>query len=170
MELTFSRKTIAAFAAVLVLILLVIGGYFAWKNGMINQWLSLNANPASPTGEPALKALSSIYAPNISADENAWESQICANMTSEGCKVFKGIYAPTIWNAAKVGTISNTTISFVGIAEKMKDGEQVWKLSTSNKAQPWLYAQVAQDPTSHKWLLVRLLFSQEAQARYGNQP
>ena len=165
MELTLSRnKLIAIGIAALVVIALAGGAYFVLNKGL----LALGAtDPAPSTNEPAFQALHTIFAPDVSAGEDAWESQVCEGMTKAGCNLFKGLYAPTIWQAAKAGKIGKETLAFVAVQEKLPNGGQVWKLATSNQDQPYLYAQVAQDPTTYNWMLVRILFAQEAQARYG---
>ena len=174
MELTLSRnKLIAIGIAVLVVIVLAVTVYFVFNKGL----LSLGAkDPAPSTNEPAFKALNTIFTPDVSAGEDAWESQVCAGMTKDGCNLFKKLYAPTIWQAAQAGQISKVSLTFAAVQEKLPNlpstgtsasGGQVWKLSTGNKDQPYLYAQVAQDPTTRNWMLVRILFAQEAQARYG---
>ncbi len=177
MEITLSRKTLSIAAATAVL-LLGVGGWFAWRNGLLNQLLPTTVAAAAPAPtEPAFAALSAMYSPNMNAPESAWESQVCAGMTSDGCNLFEKMYAPAIWSAAKAGKISKMTLAFVSVAQTLPDtpntgastssGEQVWKLSTSDQFSPYVYAQVQQDSATHQWMLVRLLFSQEAQARYG---
>ncbi len=174
MELTLSRnKWIAIGITALVVIVLAVSVYFVSSKGL----LSLGArNPAPSTNEPAFKALNTIFTPDVSAGEDAWESQVCGGMTKDGCNLFKKLYAPTIWQAAQAGQINKVSLTFVAVQEKLpiiqNTGtgiieDQVWKLSTDNKNQPYLYAQVAQDLATHNWLLVRILFAQEAQARYG---
>lgn len=169
-EITLSRKTVAIVSVVSILLILGGGGYYIWTRGVLQHWLDANLTASQPpSDEPTLIAVSTIYSPNQFAGDRAWETQVCANMTVEGCQLFKSAYAPSIWNAVRSGRISvPVSIIFVGIAEKLPDGEQVWKLSTSDSANPWIYVQVTKDPVSQKWLLARLLFSQEAQLRYGN--
>ena len=162
MELTFSRKTITAVIAVLIVLALLGGGYFAWNRGLTNR-----TSPAPSMSEPAFQAIADTFSPNISAGETTWEKQVCTNMTSDGCTLFKGLYADVLWNAAQSGNVPKAKFTYVNVAEKVSDTSQVWKLSTSDSAQPWLYVQVGQDPVSHKWMLMRVLFDQEAQARYG---
>lgn len=167
MEITLSRKTLFIAAATTVL-LLGVGGWFAWNNGLLNQWMPTTAAAAPAPSEPALLALSAMYSPNTNAPENTWESLVCAGMTSDGCNLFKSMYAPVIWSAAQAGKMPKASIAFVGVADKLpNDGGQVWKLSTSNLASPYVYIQVQQDAAMHQWMLMRVLFAQEAQARYG---
>ena len=57
MEITLSRRTIAAVIAALILLALAAGGYFAWRNGLLTAWLSPNVTPAAPSADqPAFKA------------------------------------------------------------------------------------------------------------------
>ena len=170
MEITLSRRTkIAAMIAALVLLSLAAGGYFAWRNGLLSAWLSLNATTAAPSADqPVFQATKSFLDPNVSAGEKAWEAQTCANMTAEGCQIFKSLYASMMWSAAQSGKSPKVSLAFARVAEKLSDGSQIWKLSTANTAHPWLYEQVAQDPSTQQWMLIRVLSDQEAQTRYGN--
>ncbi|MBI1793379.1 MAG: hypothetical protein HYR70_04220 [Chloroflexi bacterium] len=170
MEITFSRRTIILIILAVALLLAGAGGYYAWRSGLLNLWSGTAAVSAAPASdEPALTAIGAIYSPDVKAGRDAWESQVCANMTADGCQLFQKVYASAIWNAAQAGVIpANLSISFVGIAEETQDGQQVWKLSTSSTATPWIYALVAREKTTKKWMLVRLLFAQEEQALYGN--
>ena len=170
MEITLSRKNIAIVCVVAAFLILGSSGYYVWTEGMLKPWLPTNVIPSQPPlDEPALTAVSTIYSPNLSAGNHAWEEQVCAGMTVDGCQLFKTTYAPSIWTAAQAGRMAvPVSIIFASVAEKLPDGEQVWRLSTSDSADPWIYIQVAKDPISQKWLLARLLFSQEVQLRYGN--
>jgi len=171
MEITLSRRTTAAVIAALILLALAAGGYFAWRNGLLSAWLFPNVTTAAPSADQsAFKATESFLDPNVSAGEKMWEAQTCANMTPEGCQIFKNVYASMMWRAAQSGKSPKVSLTFAGVAEKLSDGSQIWKLSTANTAHPWLYEQVAQDPSTQHWMLVRVLSDQEAQTRYGNQP
>ena len=169
MEITLSRKTIAAMIAALILLGLAVSGYFAWRNGLLTAWLSPNVTPPPPfANQPAFQATKLFLDPNVSGDEKTWEAQTCANMTADGCQIFKNLYASAMWSAAKSGKSPKVSLAFVNVAEKLSDGSQIWKLSTSNTTHPWLYEQVVQDASTQQWMLIRILSDQDAQTRYGN--
>ncbi len=166
MDITLSKRNITLGVLVLALLLVVgAGGYYAWKNGLLSP---TTASAAPSANEPALLAVAAIYAPDINAGQAAWESKVCADMTADGCQLFKNMYSAPIWNAAQAGTMpAGVSFRFVGVAEKLQDGEQVWKLSSSNVLASPIYIMVAQDAATREWLLVRPLLDQEAKARYG---
>ncbi|HUI87305.1 MAG TPA: hypothetical protein VLX61_01145 [Anaerolineales bacterium] len=166
MEVTLSRKTLLWSITILVL---VAGAWIAsvpWRNGLFTQWMARSNAPS--TSEPAFSAVNSMFAPNTSS-EGAWEQQVCAGMTPDGCKLFEDLYGPAIWGMVSTGKLPKTTFTYAGVAQEVSRTDQVWKLHTSNAAQPWLYVEVSQDSTAHPWLLLRILFDQEAQARYGGR-
>jgi hypothetical protein len=168
MEITLSRRTIAAGIAALVVLALAAGGYFAWRNGLLSAWLSKTTPTVPSADQPAFKATELFLDPNVSGGEKTWEAQTCANMTAEGCQIFKSVYASTMWSAAQSGKSPKVSLTFAGVAEKLSDGSQIWKLSIANIAHPWLYEQVVQNPSTQQWMLIRILSDQEAQTRYGN--
>jgi hypothetical protein len=164
MEIALSRKTVISIALALALLLVGGGGYYMWKNGLTSP----TAAAAPAPSEPALAAIAALYSPDVNAGQAAWETKVCADMTADGCQLFKNMYSTPIWSAAQAGKLhAGISFSFVGVAEKLKNGEQVWKLSSSDALTPTIYIEVAQDAATHKWLLVRVLFDQEAKTRYG---
>ena len=170
MEVTLSKKYIALIATILAVIILG-SGYYAWSQGWLAQWLPANdtvAATAPSANEPALLAANTIYSPDLNAGQPARESKVCAEMTAQGCELFKNMYSTPIWNAAKSGALpANISLSFASVAEKLKDGSQVWKLASSSALASPIYILVSQDPTTHRWMMVRTLFDQEVKARYG---
>ena len=169
MEITLSRKTVTVAISALILLALCAGGYFAWRNGSLSAWLSPNVTPvAASANQPAFQATQLFLDPNESTGEKTWELQTCADMTAEGCQIFKSLYASTMWSAAQAGKSPKVSLAFVSVAEKLSDGSQIWKLSTADTAHPWLYEQVMQNPSNQQWMLIRILSDQEAQTRYGN--
>jgi hypothetical protein len=166
MEITLSKKKIISFAAIIVLVALGIFGYFTSRSGRANH---VDASAAPSLNEPAFTAIGTIFSPDVSSGIDAWETRACANMTADGCTIFKNIYSSALWDAAQSGTLATgQSIAYVSVAENLKDGGQVWKLSTSNPASPFMFVQVEKDPATQKWLLVRVLFDQEARTRYGS--
>ena len=164
MEVTFSRKTISNGVGLLLIAAVLLGGYYAWSQGMLDRWLTGPTPPTQPVTEPAIQSLTALYAP--SGERAEWEGQVCAGMTAEGCQLFHTLFANPIWNSALNGKTSSVT--FIEIAETLADGSQVWKTSvTTNDASLPVYIHVTQNETS-RWLLNRVLFAQEA-AKYENK-
>jgi len=168
MDITLSRRNITLGILALTLLLVGGGGYYARSKGLLDQWLYPTKETVLAADEPALLAVAAIYSPDTNAGQAAWESKVCADMTTDGCQLFKNMYSAPIWNSAKAGTIpKSASFSFIGVAEKLPDGGEVWKLSSSDALVPAIYIMVAQDSATHKWMLVRALFNQEVKARYG---
>jgi len=166
MDITLSKRNITLGVLVLALLLVGGGGYYAWSKGLLDQWLNPTRETIPAADEPALLAVAAIYSPDINAGQAAWESKICADMTTDGCQLFKNMYSAPIWSAAQAGKIpAGASFRFIGVAERLPDGSEVWKLSSSNALASSIYILVAQDSATHKWMLVRTLFEQEAKVR-----
>ena len=167
MEVTFSRKTVFWYAAIIILLVGGLIACFQWGNGLFSAWIAKSNTPSA--NEPAFSAVDSMFTPNISSGERAWEMKTCAGMTPDGCKLFENMYGQAIWGMASASKLQKTTFTYAGVAQEVSGTNQVWKLSTSNTMWPWLYIEVTQDPKTHQWVLERILFDQEAQARYGSK-
>ena len=164
MEVTFSRKTISNGFGLLLIAAVLLGGYYAWSQGMLERWLTGPTPQTQPVTEPAIQSLTALYAP--SGERVQWEGQVCAGMTEQGCQLFRTLFANPIWNSALHGKTSSVT--FIEIAETLADGSQVWETSvTTSAASLPVYIHVTQNETS-RWLLNRVLFAQEA-AKYESQ-
>jgi len=165
MEFILSRKQMIAVGIVLILLAFAAGGYFAWSRGAMLASLKFDTPSLS---EPVFSAIDSMFTASVTS-ESAWERQVCAGMTVDGCKLFENMYGPAIWSAVSAGRLPKTTFTYAETVQKVSPTDEVWKLSTNNTAQPWFYIEVSQEPTMHQWLLVRILFDQEVQARYGSK-
>ena len=65
MEITLSRNTITNFIGSLLLAVVLFSGYFAWKQGMLDKWLSASEiSHMVPADEPAIESLKIMYSPN----------------------------------------------------------------------------------------------------------
>ena len=164
MEVTFSRKTISNGVGLILIVAALFGGYYAWSQGMLDHWLTGAMPQTQPVNEPAIQSLTALYAP--SGERAQWEGQVCAGMTEQGCQLFHTLFANPIWNSALNGKTSSVT--FIDIAETLKDGSQVWKTEVADGETTLpVYIHVAQNDAG-QWLLNRMLFAQEA-AKYENQ-
>lgn len=167
MELTLSRKIITQiFACIVSIIVLIMIGYAAYSNGLLDRWLAkdMQASTVVTTEEPAMQALVAFYTPDITGEQVVWENNVCAGMSAEGCDLFRNMYAPALWKTARSDP-PHATVFFLSIAETLQDGSQIWmvNLTTAETSEP-IYIHVVQSETG-KWLLHRVLFAQEA-AKY----
>jgi len=165
MEITISRKsTVRTIAFAIIILAVISGGYFAWKSGLLDSLFTQTQTvSAAPADEPAMKSMTAIYSP--SGERAEWETQVCAGMTEKGCELFHAMFANPIWNSALNGKTSSVT--FIEIAETLKDGSQVWKTEVADGETTLpVYIHVTQNDAG-QWLLNRVLFAQEA-AKYEN--
>ncbi len=171
MEITISRERILRLASILFLLsALIAGSLWAKSQGFLDYLFTLDGRSSTPGPEvPAMQAVETFYSPNLDIGQENWEEKVCTNMTPDGCLLFRQFYAPTIWDSAQSGKVpSDISIDFIDIAEKVKDGSQVWKLRiTSKLTSAVIYIHVVKDLATPRWLLERVMFSQEAEARYG---
>lgn len=169
MEIEFSSSRLRAFILLVLCTLSILlifqkartdedfrSGFFSLLSRMI---------PAEDSGpddqQPAIQALAVIY--NPAGEQTSWEQSVCANMTLEGCDLFKFYYAPAIWQS-KVG---GSDPHFIEVAETLEDGSQIWQadVTLNGEVQPlFLHVQKREDG---QWALARLLFEEEA-AKYEN--
>ncbi len=162
MEISLSRKSFTNIIGLILITLVLIGGYYAWSHGLLDRWLDGGTPQTQPVTDPAIQSLAAFYAP--SGDRVQWEEQVCAGMTVKGCQLFRALYANPLWNSAQGQTAS---VAFIAVAETLEDGSQIWKtdVTTSDSTLP-VYIHVSQNEAG-QWLLNRVLFEQEA-AKYEN--
>lgn len=159
MEITLSKKTLVNAVSGLLVVLAVVGGYYVWTQGLLQEWFPrAEAVQAAQADEPALTSLESMYSP--SGERAEWEARVCAGMSEKGCVVFKGMYAEAIWKSPQKGRTASA--AFIEVAETFEDGSQVWKteITLDGTILP-VYIHVVQNEEG-KWLLNRVLFEQEA--------
>ncbi len=153
---------------VVLAIALATAFYWAYSNDLFDHWLTNDDQASIPMAEvPAMQALATFYAPDVTNEQNAWEGKVCTGMSVEGCKLFRKIYAPALWKTAQSKPL-NTTVAFLSVVETLDDSSQIWKVNlTAADISKQIYVHVTQDE-SGKWLLNRVLFAQEA-TKYENQ-
>ena len=163
MEITLSERTIekiiliASLAAVAIFV-----GAWAWSSKS-GKW---DATPAAAVdlSQPAITALTDFYNPDHTGERSAWEDKVCANMTGDGCLLFRKTYAPAIWQSPQQVP---ALVSFGEIVESLEDGTQIWKVNVEIGALSTpVYIHVEEGQAG--WLLVRVLFDEEAKTRYGD--
>jgi hypothetical protein len=163
MEITLSRKNIKKIVSILILAAVVIvAGAWAWAF-QSRQW---NATPTAAVdlSQPAISALTDFYNPDRSGDRLVWEDKVCANMTGDGCLLFRKTYAPAIWQSQQQVPAQ---VSFGEVVESLEDGAQIWKVNVEIGALSTpVYIHVVEGQAG--WLLARVLFEDEARARYGD--
>ena len=160
MNSTISKTSTPRTIAILVIFTLLAWGVnWALSNGLPARWFS--NPPAIETDQPALQAVAAIYAVDPTGEKSAWEDSVCLGMTAKGCALFRAMYAPVIWKAATQRNEVSVTLPHV--METLEDGAQIWRVSVAVNAVPAeIYVRVEADPASDRWLLERILFTQEA--------
>lgn len=159
MEITISKKNVMI--GVFAVFLLAVAAYFAPQAidaVLESQWFAEPVPVMDYDNQPAFSALETMFATGIT-DRAAWESAVCADMTVDGCQVFKAVYAGTIWKMEKAGA----NASFSQIVDKFEDGSQIWRtdVTLGADAPKPIYIHVEKNE-SGEWLLVRVLFAEEA--------
>jgi hypothetical protein len=154
MEITFTKSRLIGAA----ILLLFIAIFLAYQFGLFAYFTP--ATPAAGVNEynaqPAMKALATIYSP--SGDQAVWEQAACLNMTPDGCVLFKAYYAPAIWKSG----VNGANTGFVEVRAELEDGSQVWQADTTINGAPqplFIHVQKREDG---QWVLVRILFEEEA--------
>ena len=186
MDITISRKKTMQLGFGLVLVAMLIGlGLWARNNGL-DRFLVAEQQSETSDSEPPLKTISIIYAPDLKGGREAWYAQVCAGMSAQGCELFKSLYGPSLWNALESSLINPIEAQAVMLeeVETLEDGRQVWKVGftvlDSPKARETqdvpnppqeisgdIYVEVTRDQETSHWLLDRILFEEEVEARYG---
>ncbi len=180
MEIRVSRKPLIA--VLIAAPLLAASGIAIWQSGWYGKIAALFSptpaaaqSVASPDAQAVTDAVTTIYTLDYSLPAEQWESSVCAQMTPEGCHVFELLYAPAIRQVVE-GDQVQTGCSVQVVKLVTDQGEsRVWLLMVTLE-NPWqgletptqqVYAEVSRDPVSGKWLLERVLFEEEAAARYS---
>ena len=84
-------------------------------------------------------------------------------MTGDGCLLFRQTFADVIWQSPQQVPAA---VSFGETIESLGDETQVWKVNVEiGTVSTPVYIHVEKGEAG--WLLARVLFDEEAQARYG---
>src|SRR5512134_3476874 len=119
MEITITRKQIVQILTGLALaVIMVAAGYLIYSKNLFAAWFTKGLQPSASmmTEEPALQALVAFYSPDVTGEQAAWEDKVCAGMTTEGCDLFRKMYSPALWKAARSESL-NAIASFLSVAE-----------------------------------------------------
>ncbi|WKZ38302.1 MAG: hypothetical protein QY332_10210 [Anaerolineales bacterium] len=166
MELVLPKEKLQKASIILLVVIGLAAIAFRVNWGGAMDGLFSLFQPAVHAGEfedePALSAVKAIFAPG--ADQSAWEESVCANMTKDGCQIFKTIYAKPLFDMPRGGV----SVTFVKVADELDDGTKVWLIKVvppDGNPMP-VYAHVSQNE-SGDWVLIRVLFDQETE-KYAN--
>jgi NAD-dependent oxidoreductase involved in siderophore biosynthesis len=182
MEINISRQRIKSIALVTVVVAsLITCSLYFWKTDILGTLLKpYQPEPVIfdlPLESKAIMAVARMYAPDATMDKEVWQKQVCGGMTEEGCQLFQSTYAPVIWASAQTKPIGADQVKNI---KKIEDGDggHFWKLSMvvfeGKEGEHYtehnfdVYAQVSRTE-SGEWLLERILFDDEVQARYGSK-
>lgn len=186
MDITLSRTKIKQFSLVALSLITLVGiGLAAWSNGTLDRFLVAEHQELTVAPGSLLTTIENIYTPDLSGGQEAWYTQVCEGMSEQGCELFKGMFGATIWGALESGTIAPIEAQVVLLEEVeiLEDGRQVWKIGftvldlsdvrpTQDVPEPReitgeIYIEVSYDQGTNRWLMDRILFDQEVEARYG---
>ena len=162
MELTLSKDTLRKMYLALFLVATLAIAVIAGK------WLEARQAPkagasAVDLSQPAITALTDFYNPDRNGERVAWEDKVCANMTGDGCLLFRQTFADVIWKSPQQVPAA---VTFGETIESLDDQTQVWKVNVEIGAVSTpVYINVEKGEAG--WLLARVLFEEEAKARYG---
>jgi len=162
MEITLPKEILKKIYLALFLVAMLAIAVIAGK------WLEVRQAPkagasAVDLSQPAITALTDFYNPDRSGERAAWEDKVCANMTGDGCLLFRQTFADVIWQSPQQVPAA---VSFGETIESLGDETQVWKINVEIGAVSTpVYIHVEKGEAG--WLLARVLFDEEAQARYG---
>jgi hypothetical protein len=177
MDITISQNKIKnVILAIALLFLIGAGGYYAWKNNLLERFLPKQELTGT---EPALKAVATFYAPNLDNGYEAWLAQVCAGMSADGCGLLRAMYGEAVWKAfeGSGAKLIQSQAAIIEDVETLDNDHHVWKLGVivlsvdsqdAQKITPLeTYVQVSFNKESGTWLLERILFNQEIKERYG---
>jgi hypothetical protein len=177
MDITISQKKIKNIILTVALFLAIgAGGYYAWKNNLLERFLPKQEIKGM---EPALNAVAAFYAPNLDDGYDAWLAQVCAGMSADGCGLLRAMYGDIVWKAfeGSGARFVQSQAMILEDVEVLNNGHHIWKLgvtvvSVNPQAEQKInqlqtYAQVSFNKESEKWLLERILFDQEIKERYA---
>lgn len=188
MEINISRKTLKKIALVIaVVICLSVGAVYLWYSGLLDTDLMnflAGRKKAEhimfdlPPEAPVSVALARLYAPDLNQTFEEWQDEVCKGMTENGCNLFLNMYAPAVWSTTQSQPVGADQVDFLEDIEILDDGRHVWKFKVTvfeglegeeyTEKSFTVFTEVVQS-SPDKWLLDRILFDQEAQARYGGQ-
>lgn len=162
MELTIPRSALKKVVLILILAAAAIVAV-AWTWSIKSRQWNATPTAAVDLSQPAITALTNFYNPDHTGESSAWEDKVCANMTGDGCLLFRKMYAPAIWQSPQQVP---AVISFGEVVESLDDQAQVWLINVEiGTVSTPVYIHVEKGEAG--WLLTRVLFEDEAQARYG---
>jgi hypothetical protein len=163
MEIQLSRKflrNVIILAVILIAGILAYSAYMAFFTPSESQENELQPTSAD---SPALQALVVLYSPNPDQPEQ-WMENVCQGMTSDGCELFRSLYASSILkgdqgqDATASVTVQNANVEDFG------DGRRIWQTKIEiGKELIDVFIEVELLDT--QWYLRRVLFQEEA-ARY----
>ena len=130
-----------------------------------------------PPEHMVLTSVAAFNSPNPEYGIHAWQDQVCAGMTTQGCDAFNTLYASATWEAVSGIPVGATFVQLVEEVDSQKDGHHFWKL----EVQAWVgqegdytehafdvYVDVVQNEDSGLWLLDRILLDEDAKSRYAS--
>lgn len=164
MEIQLSRKFLRnaiILAVVLIAGILAYSAYIAFFTPRESEEKEL---PIANLDTPALKSLVALYSPNPDQPEQ-WMENVCQGMTTDGCELFRSLYAPSILarRAQGQGATATVTVQNANV-EDFGDGRRIWQTQVEMGKEP-IDVFIEVELQENQWYLRRVLFQEET-ARY----
>jgi hypothetical protein len=161
METQLSRKFLRNIIILVVILIAGILAYSAYMAFFTPRESQENELPPASADSPALQALVVLYSPNPDQPEQ-WMNNVCQGMTTDGCELFRSLYAPSILNGGDQGQDATASVTVQNAnVEDFGDGRRIWLTKIEIGKEPIdVYIEVELLDT--QWYLRRVLFQEEA--------
>ena len=186
MEINLSPDTVKKWIAVLVLLVLAIGAFYAIQNGLLDDLAAIISGQHDieqqehPGMDAAITGIEAVFTLDYEESEEDWLARVCAVSTESGCTMAETWLAPSMTKIktdaqAKTGSsadairLVDSGVETDGVADEEVTGYswEVWEVALSFEA-PWedaeeiknLFVQVSNEDGG--WKFVRILFDEEA--------
>ncbi|MGD0879164.1 MAG: hypothetical protein ABSA01_13600 [Anaerolineales bacterium] len=182
-EIQISRRTINTIILLVVVIALVGAGFLLLRRdpALLYRFVArvegATPTPTQPALQPpdvkaAIAAVTAFYTLDYTEPVDQWQGRVCALTTPDGCQIIQAFFAPAVRQVVEDNQVkTGCTVQALWMVEDKGD-THTWLLEVT-LYNPWpgekpttqVYAEVAR--TNGTWLLNRILFDQEAAARFG---
>jgi|GEM_PF-5213625 len=161
MEIQLSRKFLRNVMILVVILIAGILAYSAYLTFFTPRESQENELPPASMDSPALQALVAFYSPNPDQPEQ-WMENVCQGMTTDGCELFRSLYAPSILAEGAQGQGAKATVTVQNAnVDDFGDGRRIWQTKIEmGKETIEVFIEVELLDT--QWYLRRVLFQEEA--------
>jgi hypothetical protein len=182
-EIQISHRTIHTIILLVVVIALVGAGFLLQRRDpalltpIVARFTGTQSALIQPPPQPldalaAIAAVTAFYTLDYTEPVDQWQGRVCALTTPDGCQLIETLFSPPVHQVVETNQVkTGCTVQALRMVEDKGD-THTWLLEVTLN-NPWpgeksttqVYAEVAR--TNGTWLLNRILFDQEAAARFG---